>query len=200
MAWFFKVSSDLSENVCWTSRLAFTQCILLQANIAATPRIQSMFSHGKSTDVSPCRSPAGLRLYLSHRQPSQLQLLLALSQAQWDGSGRGGRGGRGLRPAPSSPASTLPHRVYAAGQSAPLSHLLQYQRLQTQPDHAAVLAQRTIRVLRTLGPERRNTLSVQGWRRWVRIKIFFIPFLILFRNRNRNVTTKFTSFVEFRLC
>lgn len=96
-----------------------------------------------------CRSPAGLRFYLSHSQPSQLQLLLALPQTQRDGSRGGGRGRRGLRPAASSPASTVPHRLYAAGWPASFPHLLQYKRLQTHRHHLTVLAERTVPVLWT---------------------------------------------------
>lgn len=129
-------------------------------------RFRFMFSTDKSIDLSSCRSPTGLRLYLTHRrchsQPSQLQLLPTLPQAQRDGSGGGGRGGRrGVRPAPSSPASAVPHGVYAAEWTAPLSHLLQYKRLQTQLNHTSVLTQWTLTVLWTRQPDHRNTLSIQ---------------------------------------
>lgn len=112
-------------------------------------------------DLPPCRSPTGLCFYLSHSQPSKLQLLLALPQAQRDGSRGGGWGRRGLRPAPSSPASTVPHRLYAAGWPATFSHLLQYKRLQTQHHHLTVLTEWTVPVLWTHQSDHRNTHALQ---------------------------------------
>lgn len=112
-------------------------------------------------DPPPCRSPTGLCFYLSHSQPSKLQLLLTLPQAQRDGSRGGGRGRRGLRPAPSSPASTVSHRLYAAGWPATFSHLLQYKRLQTQHHHLTVLTEWTVAVLWTHQSDHRNTHVLQ---------------------------------------
>lgn len=126
----------------------------LQKEMYPIPRRVRAFLGKNALICRPCRPPTRLRLYLSHNhsygQPSQLQLLLAHPQAQSDGSRGGGRGGWGLRPAPTSPTSTVPHRLYAAGQPAPLSHLLQFQRLQTQLDHPSVFTQWTLPVLWTL--------------------------------------------------